>query len=341
MVMTFESQIYYTVSFVQAGSERGNKFLTGAKLFGCRKEFLKYMFIADKWKDYELLDTSDGERLERWGKYRLIRPDPQVIWSAGQANAAWKNTDGVYKRSAKGGGSWVKSNLPDEWNISYGRLKFILRPMGFKHTGLFPEQAANWDWFSELIKNAGRPVSVLNLFAYTGGATLAAASAGASVCHVDAARGMVQQAKENAELSGLGGAPIRYIVDDCKKFVEREIRRGNKYDAVIMDPPSYGRGPSGEIWKIEDNIDQLVSLCAGLLSDKPLFFLINSYTTGLSPLTMRYVLELRVSRRYGGGAEADELALPVKATGGYLPCGASARWTAGGGQNKRLQNNRG
>ena len=220
----------------------------------------------------------------------------------------------------------MKKNLPEEWNIGYGELGFVLRPMGFKHTGLFPEQAANWDWFSELIKNASRPIKVLNLFAYTGGATVAAAKAGASVCHVDAAKGMVAQAKENAKLSGLENAPIRYIVDDCKKFVEREIRRGNKYDAVIMDPPSYGRGPSGEIWKIEDSIDDLVALTAQVLSDKPLFFLINSYTTGLSPLTMSYIVDLRISKVHGGKCEASEIALPVKHTGGFMPCGASARW---------------
>jgi 23S rRNA (cytosine1962-C5)-methyltransferase len=286
------------------------------------------MFTADKWKEYELLDTSDGERLERWGKYILVRPDPQVIWSIDKKNQMWQRADGIYRRSDKGGGSWIKSDLPEQWKINYGNLMFTLRPMGFKHTGLFPEQAANWDWFSELIKKSGRKINVLNLFAYTGGATLAAAAAGAAVCHVDAARGMVQQAKENAMQSGLGSAPIRYIVDDCKKFVEREIRRGSKYDAVIMDPPSYGRGPSGEIWKIEDSIDGLVSLSSQVLSDKPLFFLINSYTTGLSPLAMKYILDIRIKRQFGGATEADELALPVTSTGGFLPCGAAARWTA-------------
>ena len=206
------------------------------------------MFIADNWKEYRLLDASDGERLERWGNYVLIRPDPQIIWSGVKKSPLWKKADGIYKRSNKGGGAWIKNELPEQWNIKYGKLEFVLRPMGFKHTGLFPEQAANWDWFSNLIKNAGRPISVLNLFAYTGGATIAAASAGAKVCHVDAAKGMVLQAKENASLSGLSSAPISYIVDDCKKFVERESRRGNKYDAIIMDPPSYGRGPGGEVW---------------------------------------------------------------------------------------------
>lgn len=290
------------------------------------------MWTAQNWKDYELLDAADGERLERWGKYILIRPDPQVIWRGnGHSASEWKHADGVYRRSRSGGGEWVVNRLPQEWNINYGNLRFILKPMGFKHTGLFPEQAANWDWFSGLIRNAvadGRKIKVLNLFAYTGGATVAAAEAGASVCHVDAAKGMVAQAKQNAALSGLADAPIRYIVDDCLKFVEREIRRGNKYDGIIMDPPSYGRGPTGEIWKIEDSADGLVHLSASLLSDKPLFFLINSYTTGLSPLTMKYILDRHVTDVCGGISEASELALPVKSTGGMLPCGASARWSA-------------
>ena len=290
------------------------------------------MWTAQNWKDYELLDAADGERLERWGKYILIRPDPQVIWHGnGHSASEWKRADGVYRRSRSGGGEWVVNRLPQEWNIIYGNLRFILKPMGFKHTGLFPEQAANWDWFSGLIRNAvadGRKIKVLNLFAYTGGATVAAAEAGASVCHVDAAKGMVAQAKQNAALSGLADAPIRYIVDDCLKFVEREIRRGNRYDGIIMDPPSYGRGPTGEIWKIEDSADGLVHLSASLLSDKPLFFLINSYTTGLSPLTMKYILDRHVTDVCGGISEASELALPVKSTGGMLPCGASARWSA-------------
>ena len=289
------------------------------------------MWIADKWKDYELLDTSDGERLERWGKYVLVRPDPQIIWKNAANHPAWRSADGVYKRSSSGGGKWVKNKLPEQWQIKYGSLGFVLRPMGFKHTGLFPEQAANWDWFSTLIKKSGRrDVKVLNLFAYTGGATVAAASAGAAVVHVDAAKGMVAQAKENAALSGLADAKIRYIVDDCKKFVEREIRRGNKYDAIIMDPPSYGRGPGGEVWKIEDSIDELVGLCAELLSEKPLFFLINSYTTGLSPLAMQYILSLKVAAKFGGKLSSGELGLPVTKSGGILPCGASARWQADG-----------
>ena len=284
------------------------------------------MWIADGWKDYELLDASDGERLERWGSYILRRPDPQIIWRGVSKERTWREADAVYKRSSKGGGGWIKNELPPQWTIEYGNLKFLLKPMGFKHTGLFPEQAANWDWFSSLIKRAKRPIKVLNLFAYTGGATVAAASAGASVVHVDAAKGMVVQAKENAALSGLGDAPIRYIVDDCKKFVERELRRGNRYDAVIMDPPSYGRGPSGEVWKIEECVDELVTLSASLLSEEPLFFLINSYTTGLSPMAMQYILGMKVAARYGGKLEAGELGLPVTATGLSIPCGASARW---------------
>ncbi len=284
------------------------------------------MWIADNWKDYELLDASDGERLERWGRYILRRPDPQIIWRGAQKHPAWKNADAVYKRSSQGGGGWTRNRLPDRWEIGYGKLRFVLKPMGFKHTGLFPEQATNWDWFSEKIAGAGRKIRVLNLFAYTGGATVAAAAAGASVVHVDASRGMVAQAKENAALSGLGDAPIRYIVDDCKKFVEREIRRGNRYEAVIMDPPSYGRGPSGEIWKIEDSVDELIGLAAQLLSDKPLFFLVNSYTTGLSPMAMEYILGMKIVTRYGGSLAAGELGLPVTATGLQIPCGASARW---------------
>lgn len=284
------------------------------------------MWIADNWKDYELLDASDGERLERWGRYVLRRPDPQIIWRGAQKHPAWKNADAVYKRSSQGGGGWTRNRLPDRWEIGYGKLRFVLKPMGFKHTGLFPEQAANWDWFSEKIAGAGRKIRVLNLFAYTGGATVAAAAAGASVVHVDASRGMVAQAKENAALSGLGDAPIRYIVDDCKKFVEREIRRGNRYEAVIMDPPSYGRGPSGEVWKIEDSVDELIGLAAQLLSDKPLFFLVNSYTTGLSPMAMEYILGMKIVTRYGGSLAAGELGLPVTATGLQIPCGASARW---------------
>ncbi len=256
----------------------------------------------------------------------MIRPDPQIVWKSENKSPLWNKADATYRRSAKGGGAWGSHRLPEQWKLGYGELSFIIRPTGFKHTGLFPEQATNWDWFSDKIKKAGRPIKVLNLFAYTGGATVAAAKAGAAVCHVDAARGMVTQAKENAALSGLSDAPIRYIVDDCKKFVEREIKRGNRYDAIIMDPPSYGRGPSGEVWKIEDNIDDFVALAIRVLSDDPLFFLLNSYTTGLSPLAMRYILDLRLCGRFGGRAVAEELALPVTRTGGYLPCGSSVRW---------------
>lgn len=289
------------------------------------------MYLADNWKDYELIDTSDGERLERWGKYILIRPDPQVIWKGKRESKLWNKADGIYRRSKSGGGAWVKNDVPEKWTVSYGDMTFNLKPMGFKHTGLFPEQAANWDWFSRLIadrKKQGKEVKVLNLFAYTGGATVAAAKAGASVVHVDASKGMVQCAKENATSSGLESAPIRYIVDDCRKFVEREIRRGNKYDGIIMDPPSYGRGPGGEVWKLEDAVCDFVSLCEKLISDDPLFMLINSYTTGLSALTMGYVLNVEVVKKHGGKAETAEVALPVTETKGFLPCGASARWVA-------------
>ena len=283
------------------------------------------MWIADNWTDYVVVDTSDGEKLEYWGKYSLIRPDPQVIWKTEKKNPLWRKADASYKRSKSGGGAWSENRLPESWIINYGDLRFRIKPMGFKHTGLFPEQAANWDWMRNLIKNAGRDISVLNLFAYTGGATVAAAKAGASVCHVDASRGMVASAKENAELSGLADAPIRYIVDDCKKFIEREIRRGRKYDAIIMDPPSYGRGPTGEVWKIEESIDSFVDLCNGVLSDKPLFFLLNSYTTGLSASTMKYITDTRLLKNRSGSSEADELGLPVKDSGLALPCGSSVR----------------
>ena len=289
------------------------------------------MYLANDWKDYELLDTSDGERLERWGKYILIRPDPQVIWKGKREHKLWNRADGIYRRSKSGGGAWIKNDVPEKWTITYKDMVFNLKPMGFKHTGLFPEQAANWDWFSELIKERkkqGKEVKVLNLFAYTGGATVAAAKAGASVVHVDASKGMVQCAKENMASSGLENAPVRYIVDDCRKFVEREIRRGNKYDGIIMDPPSYGRGPSGEVWKLEDAVCDFVSLCEQLISDDPLFMLINSYTTGLSALTMGYVLNVEVVKKHGGRAETAEVALPVTETKGFLPCGASARWVA-------------
>lgn len=286
------------------------------------------MWIAENWKDYELLDCGDGEKLERWGRQILVRPDPQAIWEAPRRSSAWQNPDARYLRSNTGGGHWERRKLPEQWTVQYGELTFNVKPMNFKHTGLFPEQAVNWDFVMEKIRRAGRPIQVLNLFAYTGGATVACAAAGASVCHVDAAKGMVAWAKENARSSGLADAPIRWIVDDCAKFVEREIRRGRRYDAVIMDPPSYGRGPSGEIWKLEENLFPFVELVAGVLSDEPLFFLINSYTTGLAPSVLTYLLETLVARRYGGRTESQELGLPVTATGLALPCGASGRWTA-------------
>ncbi len=283
------------------------------------------MWIADRWKDYEVIDCTDGEKLERWGRYLLVRPDPQVIWTTPKKHPGWRRMDGHYHRSAKGGGEWEFFGLPEQWSISYGKLTFNLKPFSFKHTGLFPEQAVNWEWFSRLIRESGRPVKVLNLFAYTGGATLAAAAAGASVTHVDASKGMVGWAKENAVSSGLGDAPIRWIVDDCVKFVEREIRRGNHYDGIIMDPPSYGRGPKGEIWKIETSVYPLIQLCSRLMSEQPLFFLINSYTTGLQPAVLNYMLSTAVLPQTGGRVEADEVGLPVSGNGLVLPCGASGR----------------
>lgn len=288
-----------------------------------RKDFA--MWIADQWKDYEIIDTSKGEKLERWGDYLLVRPDPQVIWDTPKTHKGWKNMNGHYHRSKKGGGEWEFFDLPEQWTIQYKTLTFNLKPFSFKHTGLFPEQAANWDWFSEKIRNAGRPIKVLNLFAYTGGATLAAAAAGASVTHVDASKGMVAWAKENAVSSGLKDAPIRWLVDDCVKFVEREIRRGNKYDAIIMDPPSYGRGPKGEIWKIEEAIHPLIKLCTQILSDNPLFFLVNSYTTGLAPAVLTYMLATEL-KKFNGTVDSQEIGLPVSQTGLVLPCGASGRW---------------
>ncbi len=276
------------------------------------------MWIADNWKDYEVIDTSDGEKLERWGDYILVRPDPQVIWDTPKKAKGWKKMNGHYHRSNKGGGEWEFFNLPNTWQIKYGKLVFNLQPFKFKHTGLFPEQAVNWDWFGEKIRNAKRPVKVLNLFAYTGGATLAAAAAGASVTHVDASKGMVTWAKENAAASGLSEAPIRWLVD--------EIRRGNKYDGIIMDPPSYGRGPKGEIWKIEEKIHPFIQLCTQILSDDPLFFLINSYTTGLQPAVLSYMLNTELVKKAGGKVEAQEIGLPVSSNGLVLPCGASGRW---------------
>ena len=285
------------------------------------------MWLAENWKDYEVIDTSDGEKLERWGKYVLVRPDPQVIWRTPKTEPGWKRFDARYSRSNTGGGKWSNLRLPESWQVRYRELTLNVKPMNFKHTGVFPEQAVNWDFIMRSIRDAGRPIRVLNLFAYTGGATLAAAAAGASVCHVDAAKGMVAWAKENARSSGLEDRPIRWIVDDCAKFVEREIRRGKTYDAVIMDPPSYGRGPSGEIWKLEDNLYPFVELVSGVLSDDPLFVIINSYTTGLAPSVLTYILESVISRRFGGTTRSDELGLPVSSNGLILPCGSTGRWT--------------
>ena len=284
------------------------------------------MWISDKWQDFELIDCSKGEKLERWGSYYLVRPDPQAIWETPRRNAHWNDRNALYRRSETGGGSWDKGDLPEAWRIRYGELSFHVKPMNFKHTGLFPEQAANWDWAMRKIRAAGRPISVLNLFGYTGAATCACLKAGASVCHVDAAKGMVAWGKENAALSGVGEGSVRWIVDDCGKFVEREIRRGRRYDAIIMDPPSYGRGPGGEVWKLEQNLWPFVSLCAGVLSDDPLFVLINSYTTGLSASVLSYVTESIFTKKFGGRSEAQELGLPVTESGLYLPCGASCRW---------------
>ena len=284
------------------------------------------MWISDSWQDFEVLDCSRGEKLERWGKYTLVRPDPQAIWDTPRTDPRWRTADGRYSRSHTGGGSWDKRTLPPSWDIRYRDLTFRVKPMNFKHTGIFPAQAANWDYAMAKIRAAGRPVSVLNLFGYTGAATVACASAGASVCHVDAARGMGAWGKETAAASGGADRPIRWIVDDCGKFVEREIRRGRRYDAVIMDPPSYGRGPGGEVWKLEDNLFPFVKLCAQVLSDKPLFVIINSYTTGLAPSVLGYMLHLLVAEKYGGKVTWDELGLPVTETGLALPCGATGRW---------------
>lgn len=295
------------------------------------------MWIANNWNDYEILDCSQGEKLERWGDYILVRPDPQVLWNTDRNFKGWSKPNGHYYRSKKGGGEWDFFNLPEQWSINYKNLTFNLKPFSFKHTGLFPEQAVNWDWFSEIIENAvakrsaagtlkDKPVKVLNLFAYTGGATLSAAAAGAHVTHVDASKGMVNWAKENAESSGLRDKPIRWLVDDCTKFVEREIRRGNHYDGIIMDPPSYGRGPKGEIWKIEECIHDFIKLASKLLSDDPLFFLVNSYTTGLQPAVLTYLISTEVKNKYGGNVVSDEIGLPVTRSGLVLPCGASGRW---------------
>ena len=288
------------------------------------------MWIADQWQDYELLDCGGGEKLERWDKQYLVRPDPQAIWETPRRLPEWKRANARYLRSQTGGGHWEKKALPESWQVHYKDLTFQVKPMNFKHTGLFPEQAANWDFAMDQIRRAGRPIRVLNLFAYTGGATVACAAAGASVCHVDAAKGMVAWARENAAASGLSGAPIRWIIDDCAKFVEREIKRGRRYDAVIMDPPSYGRGPSGEIWKLEKDLFPFLKLVSGVLSEDPLFFIINSYTTGLAPSVLTCLLDSVVTPRFGGGTVSDELGLPVTDSGLVLPCGATGRWTREG-----------
>ena len=288
------------------------------------------MRIADKWKDYSIIATGDGMKLERWNDVYLLRPDPQVIWPERIQMSAYKSLNAIYNRSESGGGGWkILKKMPQEWTVSYGDLKFLVKPMGFKHTGLFPEQAVNWDRMRELISNAGRPVNVLNLFAYTGGATVACLAAGASVCHVDASKGMVERAGENVRLSGLKDKPVRFIIDDCKKFVQREIRRGRKYDAIIMDPPSYGRGPNGEMWKIESELYPLVELCTEVLSDNPLFFLINSYTTGLQPMVLRNILTLTVGSKFSGEVEAYEVGIKTE-EGIDLPCGASGLFVGNG-----------
>ena len=285
------------------------------------------MKISDKWQDYELIDATDGFRLERWDKVILVRPDPQIVWKTERKSNLWDKAHAIYHRSNTGGGSWEqKRSIPQKWKIKYGNLIFNISPTGFKHTGIFPEQACNWDEYSKLIKNEDREISVLNLFGYTGGATLACAEAGAKVCHVDASKGMVQWGKENAILSGLDKKPIRWLVDDCNKFVAREQRRGNKYEGIIMDPPSYGRGPDGEVWKLEDCIDELIKNCIDILSDKPLFFAINSYTSGVSPLVMKYILEERLVSKYGGKCDCNEICLPVTVTKGAIPCGSTAFW---------------
>ncbi len=286
------------------------------------------MWTAQHWTDYKVLDASSGEKLERWGKYVLVRPDPQVIWKTPKEKSGWTQYNARYHRSSAGGGSWEIRKLPEQWMISYGNLRFCLKPFGFKHTGLFPEQAVNWDWVSGLIRDCRKPVKVLNLFAYTGGATLAAAAAGAAVTHVDASKGIVGWAKENVQLSGLGEAKIRWLVDDCVKFVKREIRRGSRYDGIIMDPPSYGRGPGGEVWKMEDEIYGLLELCMQIMSETPLFFLINSYTTGLQPAVLTYMLQTTMGKQFHGNVASEEIGLPVEESPLILPCGASGRWWA-------------
>lgn len=285
------------------------------------------MWTAKHWKDYRLIDCGDGQRLEKWGAHVLVRPDPQAIWPK-QDEALWRETGAVYHRSSEGGGKWEIKSLPPQWSVAWRDLTFQIKPMSFKHTGVFPEQAANWEFIADRLARRRNKANVLNLFAYTGGATLAAAAAGASVCHVDAARGMVTWARENAKSSHLEAAPVRYIVDDCVKFIKREIARGRRYDGIIMDPPSYGRGPSGEVWRFEDQISPLVELCTQALSDDPLFFIISSYTAGISPHVSAYLLGTNVQKRFGGKVEAEELGLVVESTGLSLPCGGTARWFA-------------
>ena len=281
----------------------------------------------NKWQDYKLLDATDGFRLESWGGVILVRPDPQVVWKFEKKSPMWEKAHAVYHRSSKGGGEWeYRKKFPAEWNIKYDNMTFKVTPTGFKHTGIFPEQATNWDEYAKMIAKEGRELNILNLFGYTGGATLACAAAGAKVCHVDASKGVVAWGKENAQLSGLGDRPIRWIVDDCIKFVQREIRRGNKYDGIIMDPPSYGRGPNGEVWKLEDNIFQLLELCSQILSDDPLFVAVNSYTTGVSPSVMEYMLDVMMRDKYKGKVSAQEIGLTVQSTGMALPCGSTAFW---------------
>ncbi len=287
------------------------------------------MIIANNWKDYEIIDMADGEKLERWKDIILVRPDPQIIWKEKSFPKKWNEANARYNRSSTGGGSWqYKKRVPVSWQVNYKNLTFNIKPMGFKHTGLFPEQAANWDWMIEKIKSANRPIKVLNLFAYTGGATVACTYAGAEVCHVDSSKGMVAWAKENIASSNLQNKPVRYIVDDVVKFVNREIRRGNKYDAIIMDPPSYGRGANGEVWKFEENICDLVELCSNVLSETPLFFLINSYTTGISSTVLENILNLNITKKYGGKVENGEICLPMTNSKLILPCGIFGRWKA-------------
>jgi len=285
------------------------------------------MFIADDWTDYELIDTGHGEKLERWGNIVLRRPDPQVIWPASENDSIWEKADADYIRSSAGAGAWIiKNKLPERWKISHHDLCFYIKPTGFKHTGLFPEQAVNWRWMIEKIQKTAKPVKVLNLFAYTGGATVACAYAGAEVCHVDASKGMVQWAKDNLAVSGLADRPVRFITDDVFKFVQREQRRGNHYDAIIMDPPSYGRGPGGEMWKLEDNLFPFIESCLAILTPTPLFMLINSYTTGLSPSVLTNILSLTVQKKYKGTLTCGEIGLPIKRNGLRLPCGILGRW---------------